>query len=119
MDQTYRLIVEPTVQAAQVTPDSIEWLADWCRGRKATVFDQLEKVEKVVGVNVVTQHGVKLAPWNYFVARKLSGDFKVYDPTYFFSKYARMVMCWACSTQSCDQATGVRGCLCCHKKHGQ
>lgn len=117
MEQFYHLIVEPTTTAVPVTDRSIDWVADWCRGKIAKQTDPLTRTERVVGVNVVTQHGVKLAQWGYFVVKKSNGDFKVYDPHYFASKYAPMFVCASCATQRCDQALGIRGCICCHKRH--
>lgn len=117
MPKTYRLIIDPTVQAEQVTPETIDWIADWCKGRIARELDPESKIERITGVNVVTQNGVKLAAWGYYVVKKLNGDFKVYDPKYFTSKYALMVACRACSMQRCDEAMNIQGCICCAKRH--
>jgi len=91
MDQTYKLIIDPTVQAVPITPETIDWAAGWCKGRTAKTFDPDSQMDKILGVHVVTQNGVKLAKWGWYIVKKLSGDFRVYDPRDFERKYQLVV----------------------------
>lgn len=126
MDQTYQLLINPTVRAVQVTPDTIDWAASWCKGLTAKEFDPLNRIENIIGVNVFTQHGVKLAHWGHYIVKKMNGEFKVYDQGTFERKYALIAnaektikdrWCKACEMQQCDQALKDNVCPCCERGH--
>lgn len=89
--KTYELIINPTVKAEQITPETIGWVSEWCKGRLVKEFDSEELVDRVVGLNVPTLKGVKTAEWGWYVLREMSGDFRVMDPLAFGLKYRLVV----------------------------
>jgi hypothetical protein len=74
----YRLIVEPTVKAEEVTPESIKWIAAWCKGTL---------IENGTGIHVPTLTQVKKAELGWFVYKKRSGDFDTMPGDSFGRKY--------------------------------
>jgi hypothetical protein len=81
--KTYRLIIPLTVEAELVTPETVKWIAEWCKGKVLSDGG---------GVMVPTLHGVEQALLNMYVVKKMSGDFKVINREFFESKYVLLDM---------------------------
>jgi hypothetical protein len=78
MQQLYVPIAQETVEAVQLSSDSLRWAASWCKGTK---------LEDAVGLSVPTLQGPKPAYFSDLIVRKRSGDFVVMTREAFFQKY--------------------------------
>lgn len=77
MQKTYRLIVDPTVEAVPINKDTLDWAAGWCKG-----------VKTKDGIVVPTLYGMKKASINEsFLVKTRSGDFRVEEITDFLRRY--------------------------------
>lgn len=94
MPKKYRLIPR-FVEAIQITPENVRRIAIWSGGFIHKEVDPEDRVEKVVGINVPTEDGVKQAKiiqndgrdFGDFVIKHTSGKFEVLDYFRFDVRY--------------------------------
>lgn len=86
MQRTYRLIVQHTVEAVQVTADSYKWAAGWCRGSENVEYDSLGERYRYT-VRVPTLRALKAAKIGDYILKTPAGDFDVMTRQEFENKY--------------------------------
>lgn len=86
MPKTYKLIVY-TVQAMQLTPDSVDRAALWCGGMVVNEYDANDLSKKFVALNIPTIEGVKRAQEGDYIVKSESGGFCVVPKREFETKY--------------------------------
>jgi hypothetical protein len=80
-----------TVEAIQLTPNSVKDTALWCGGYEIEQYDAIDRSKKFVGLNIPTMEGVKRASETDYVVKEATGTFSVMSQREFESKYELVV----------------------------
>jgi hypothetical protein len=86
MPRKYRLI-PVSVEAIQLTPESVKRAALWCGGVEVEEIDPHDSTKKFVALNIPTLSGVKRAGEGDYVIKGLQGEFSVMNSTDFETRY--------------------------------
>lgn len=86
MPKKYRLI-PVSVEAMQVTPESVKRAALWCGGVEVEEIDPQDKAKKFAALNIPTLSGVKRAGETDYIVKGLQGDFSVMNREDFEARY--------------------------------
>lgn len=89
MPSKYELIVY-TIDAIQVTPDSVSRAVLWCGGMQVEEVDPNDKSIKFVGVNVPTFEGMKRASEGDYILKTVQGSFNVMKRAEFERTYRKV-----------------------------
>jgi hypothetical protein len=83
MIEVYDPVVPESVEGVLLTRDSLDWVVNWCKGGK------YRDSVGVLGVEVPTLQGKKIAGFNQYVCRKRNGDFIILSSYDIETKYRR------------------------------
>lgn len=86
MPKLYRLIAH-TVEAIQLTAESVERAAMWCGGMVIDEYDAIDSTKKFSGMNIPTLNGVKRASEGDYIVKGPKGIFTVSPANVFESEY--------------------------------
>jgi hypothetical protein len=86
MPSRYRLI-PVSVEAIQLTPETVERAATWTGGRVVEEIDPVNSLRRFVALNIPTLDGVKRASEGDFVVKSMGGEFDVMREREFRRRY--------------------------------
>lgn len=75
------------VNALELTKENVEQLALSCAGMIVEEIDSLDPTIRFVGINVPTVNGVQRASEGDYIVQGSKGEFYIYKPEYFKTKF--------------------------------
>lgn len=79
------------VEAVRLTKENVKQVAEWCTGQEVEEIDSLDPDLRFVGLNLITQIGMRRASEGDYIIKDNLGTFHVRWPVEFEAMFKRVV----------------------------